>query len=216
MNIAKKFKALCCEPLLNIGKPPKEEVLYSEIIKKPIPQKSAERLTLEMCLNIFKITPEERVESSKETPTSHLIAPQASPKEEVVETTQKEVKKPKKTRQKSTTISPKKAMKITLYCKDFKKHYGEVDKAFMTRVVNNLGTTIYREKAELVDCNEIRELDTIRKNFLIKKLEIDAPQKVLDDAILTVCDELKKSRKKYRATFYYRLAKMFDKESMIS
>jgi len=115
-----------------------------------------------------------------------------------------------------TTTSSKRAEKIALYIKDIKKHYGEVDEAFVAIVVKNLGPSIYRKDAELVSCSDPKELDTVRRNFLIKKLGIDAGKNVLDAAIQDVCEELKGVRTKYRATFYYALAKKFKKESVLS
>lgn len=120
----------------------------------------------------------------------------------------------KKSVKKATTT--KKAEKIALYTKDIQKHYGEVDSDFLAIIVKNLGPSIYKKDAELVSCSDPKELNTVRKNFLIKKLGIDAGQKVLDAAIEDVCEELKSTRKKYRATFYYRLAKKFKKESVLS
>ena len=110
----------------------------------------------------------------------------------------------------------KKAEKIALYVKDIKKHYGEADEDFVAIIVKNLGPAIYRKNAELVSCSNPKELDTVRRNFLTKKLGIDASKAVLDAAIQDVCEELKGVRTKYRATFYYRLAKKFKKESFLS
>lgn len=86
----------------------------------------------------------------------------------------------------------------------------------MAIIVKNLGPSIYRRDAELVSCSDPKELDTVRRNFLIKKLGIDASKGVLDAAIQDVCVELKGVRTKYRATFYYALAKKFKKESVLS
>ena len=121
--------------------------------------------------------------------------------------------------EKKTKAAPrgaKKAEKIALYAKDITKHYGEVDEDFLAIIVKNLGPSIYKRDAELVSCSDPKELDTVRKNFLMKKLGIDASQKVLDVAIQDVCEELKATRTKYRATFYYSLAKKFKKESVLS
>ena len=119
---------------------------------------------------------------------------------------------------KSTTSKKgsKREAKIALYIKDIKKHYGEVDEAFVAIIVKNLGPSIYRKDAELVSCSDPKELDTVRKNFLMKKLGMDASKAVLDAAIQEVCEELKGVRTKYRATFYYSLAKKFKKESVLS
>ena len=110
----------------------------------------------------------------------------------------------------------KKAEKVALYIQDIKKHYGEVDEDFVAIIVKNLGPSIYKKDAELVSCSDPKELDTVRKNFLMKKLGIDASQGVMDAAIADVCQELKSTRRKYRATFYYALAKKFKKESVLS
>ncbi len=133
-------------------------------------------------------------------------------------TTKKTESTPKTPASKKTTTKKlsKREEKIALYIKDIKKHYGEVDEAFVAIVVKNLGPSIYRKDAELVSCSEPKELDTVRRNFLIKKLGLDASKSVLDAAIGDVCAELKGVRKKYRATFYYALAKKFKKESALS
>ncbi|CAA6810337.1 MAG: Unknown protein [uncultured Sulfurovum sp.] len=112
--------------------------------------------------------------------------------------------------------STKRADKIAFYIKDIKKYYGEVDEAFVATIVKNLGPAIYNKHAELVSCVEHKELETVRKNFLINKLGIDASRGVLDAAIQDVCEELEDAPKKYRATFYYALAKKFKKESVLS
>jgi len=131
----------------------------------------------------------------------------------------------KSTTKKKVTVSKKSTApakgskrdeKIALYIKDIKKHYGEVDEAFVAIIVKNLGPSIYRKDAELVSCSDPKELDTVRRNFLIKKLGLDASKSVLDTAIQDVCEELKGVRTKYRATFYYSLAKKFKKESVLN
>jgi len=117
---------------------------------------------------------------------------------------------------KATPKGTKKAEKIALYTKAFKKHYGEVDANFLEIIVKNLGPSIYKKDAELVSCSDPKELDTVRKNFLMKKLGLQEDQEVLDAAIKEVCEELKDTSKKYRALFYYRLAQKFKKESALS
>jgi len=125
-------------------------------------------------------------------------------------------KKTTASKTKTPAKGSKRDAKIALYIKDIKKHYGEVDEDFVAIIVKNLGPSIYRKDAELVSCSDPKELDTVRKNFLIKKLEIDASKAVLDAAIQDVCEELKGVRTKYRATFYYALAKKFKKESVLN
>lgn len=153
----------------------------------------------------------------KTTATKKPVAKKSSTK--TVTTSKKPALKKKAKDTKKSPSAPrgaKKAEKIALYIKDIKKHYGEVDEDFVAIIVKNLGPAIYRKDAELVSCSDPKELDTVRRNFLIKKLGIDANKAVLDAAIEDVCTELKGVRTKYRATFYYALAKKFKKESVLS
>jgi hypothetical protein len=138
-----------------------------------------------------------------------------STKKRAVKTAAKEAK-PTKTASEKKASGSKRAAKIALYSADITKHYGSVDEAFLEIVVKNLGPSIYRKDAELVSCSDPKELDTVRKNFLIKKLGLKESDEVLNGAIKEVCEELKASRNKYRATFYYALAKKLKQESKLS
>lgn len=164
----------------------KSTTVKTETAKKPVTKKAAPKKTTE--------------KKTDDTKTTGKTETKKSPA--------------KKSVKKATTT--KKAEKIALYTKDIQKHYGEVDSDFLAIIVKNLGPSIYKKDAELVSCSDPKELNTVRKNFLMKKLGIDASQKVLDAAIEDVCEELKSTRKKYRATFYYSLAKKFKKESVLS
>jgi len=169
-------------------------------VKKPTTKKTTEIKSTEKKISI------------KSTPAKKVTEKKTTVKKKVAST-----KKPTTTK-KSTTAAKgsKRDEKIALYIKDIKKHYGEVDEAFVAIIVKNLGPSIYRKDAELVSCSDPKELNTVRRNFLMKKLGIDASQAVLDAAIQDVCTELKGVRTKYRATFYYALAKKFKKESVLS
>ncbi|WP_309496716.1 DUF2853 family protein [Sulfurovum sp.] len=177
------------------------------VAKKPATKKTAE--TEKKSGVKKKTSTSTKTSKTKKTTTTKSVAkkPATPKKEEETKTTAKKPAAPKGT---------KRAEKIALYIKDIKKHYGEVDEDFVTIIVKNLGPSIYKKDAELVSCSDPKELDTVRKNFLMKKLGIDASQSVLDTAIADVCQELKSTRTKYRATFYYALAKKFKKESVLS
>jgi hypothetical protein len=124
---------------------------------------------------------------------------------------------PAKSPAKKAATGAKKEAKIKLYTADVQKHYGSVDDTFLAIVVKNLGPSIYRKDAELVSCSDPKELDTVRKNFLIKKLGYDKSEnEMLNGEIQKVCETLKGVRTKYRATFYYILAKNLKKESALS
>ena len=162
-------------------------------------------------------------DTEKKASTKKVNAKVAAEKKAATKKTTTKKKVPTTTKKATSTkksSSPakgsKRDAKIALYIEDIKKHYGEVDEAFVAIIVKNLGPSIYRRDAELVSCSDPKELDTVRRNFLMKKLGIDASQAVLDAAIQDVCTELKGVRTKYRATFYYSLAKKFKKESVLS
>ena len=288
-TITKIFKKI-----MTIGIPPEDDVLYSKVVKRKIPDKSAEALVVEDFKNAIhsakskilntapptkegketvenvesktttvkrsasskKIgtdkktstkkatTKKSKTETSKKSPakkvsvkkdtgtktetkkkTKTTTAKKATVDKTLSTTKKKAVssKKPateKATESKKTTATKtkgsKKEAKIALYTKDIKKHYSEVDEAFLAIIVKNLGPSIYRKDAELVSCSDPKELDTVRRNFLVKKLGLELSKEELDAVIQEVCQELKSTRTKYRATFYYRLAQKFKKESVLS
>jgi hypothetical protein len=132
-------------------------------------------------------------------------------------TTTKKTTTAKKPAAKKESAGSKREAKIKLYTEDVKKHYGSVDRNFLDTVVKNLGPSIYRKDAELVSCTDPKELDTVRKNFCIKKLGFDKSEsEMLDIEIKKVCESMKSSKIKYRATFYYILAKNLKKESALN
>ncbi len=110
----------------------------------------------------------------------------------------------------------KKVEKIKKYKADIQKNYGSVDEEFLEIVVKNLGPSIYLRDAESVSCGDPKELETVRKNFLIKKLGLTSSDDELNALISEVCSELKDQRVKFRATFYYALAKKLKMESALS
>ncbi len=85
---------------------------------------------------------------------------------------------------------------------------------FLVKVTKGLGPSIYRPDAELISSSDQSELETVKKNFLIKKLGLeDGPE--LDKAIEEVVEKLGSSnRNKYRALFYALLAIKFNKQSI--
>ncbi|HTO38261.1 MAG TPA: DUF2853 family protein [Brumimicrobium sp.] len=85
---------------------------------------------------------------------------------------------------------------------------------FLVKVTKGLGPSIYNKDAETIASSDPDELETVKKNFLIKKLGLnDGPE--LDKAIGEVVEKLGASnRNKYRALFYALLAIKFKKESV--
>jgi len=104
---------------------------------------------------------------------------------------------------------------IAKYAADLKDKIGETpDMDFLTKVTIGCGPSIYNKDAATVSGSDQKELDTVKKNFLIKKLGLKDSAD-LDKAIASVMEKYGKSnRSKYRAVVYYLLAKHFKKESV--
>lgn len=88
------------------------------------------------------------------------------------------------------------------------------DMDLLTKVTIGCGPSIYNADASTVAGSQPAELETVKNNFLMKKLGFaDGPQ--LMDAINSVIETYGKSeRTKYRAVIYDMLAKHFGKESV--
>ena len=104
---------------------------------------------------------------------------------------------------------------IALYAKELKEKAGvSADMDLLTKVTIGCGPSIYNKDAATVSCSQKSELETVKNNFLIKKLGLKDGAE-LDKSIEEVCEQLGKSnRNKYRAMFYYLLAKKFGKENI--
>lgn len=90
----------------------------------------------------------------------------------------------------------------------------KLDADLLSKVAKGLGPSIYRNDAETVSTSSPEELQTIKKNFLIKKLGLSEDPK-LDKALEEVTEAMGRSnRNKYRAIFYALLVKKFKKESV--
>ncbi|MCK4442841.1 MAG: DUF2853 family protein [Sulfurovaceae bacterium] len=85
----------------------------------------------------------------------------------------------------------------------------------ITKVVIGLGPSVYNKNSEIVACGKPKELETVRENFLKKKLGLTDNDKELDKAIKEVCEKLGTSnRSKKRVHMYALLAMKFDKVSI--
>ncbi len=85
----------------------------------------------------------------------------------------------------------------------------------ITKVTTGLGPSIYNADSETVACSQGSELDTIKINFLTKKLGVSASDQEMYDAIKAACEKMGNSnRNKYRALVYALLVKEFEKESV--
>ncbi len=104
---------------------------------------------------------------------------------------------------------------IAKYAEDIKDKFGEsADMDLLTKVTIGLGPSIYNIDASKVSGSDEKELETVKKNYLMKKLGMsDSPE--LMAGINTVMEKYGSSnRNKHRAVVYYMLCKHFKKQSV--
>ena len=104
---------------------------------------------------------------------------------------------------------------IVKYAADLKNKIGvDPDMDLLTKVTIGCGAAIYNADSATVSGSDESELNTVKQNFLIKKLGLQDSDE-LDKAIASVMEAYGKSnRNKYRAVVYYLLTKHFNKESV--
>jgi len=103
---------------------------------------------------------------------------------------------------------------IEKYAADVKDKFGQnPDMGLLTKVTIGLGPAIYNLDASKVSGGDPKELETVKKNYLMKKLGMSDSPKLME-AINSVMDTYGSSnRNKHRAVIYYMLCKHFDKAS---
>mgnify|MGYP000371469388 CR=1 FL=1 len=104
---------------------------------------------------------------------------------------------------------------IAQYADDLKNKCGmQPDMALLTKVTIGCGPAIYNADASTVAGSQPSELETVKENFLMKKLGLsDSPElmKAIDATLETYG---RSERNKYRAVVYYMLTKHFGKEAV--
>ncbi len=96
--------------------------------------------------------------------------------------------------------------------KQMKKHKIKCDDNFFHGVAKSLGPSLYNKDASLVAASDKKELETIKKNFIAKKLKVTGPK--ADSAIQYAVLKLGHSNRfKQRAVFYYLIAQKLGKQS---
>lgn len=90
------------------------------------------------------------------------------------------------------------------YAADVKAHTSNVDEDKVKSIVNYCGIALRSNDASLVSTSDPAELETIKKGFAAKKLELNEDE--ADAAIKKVAERMKGDRTKERVTFYYLLA----------
>lgn len=104
---------------------------------------------------------------------------------------------------------------IAKYVADIKDKFGkEPDMDLLNKVTDGLGPAIYNLDASRVSGVDEKELETVKNNYLIKKLGLsDGPE--LMEAIKSVVGSYGSANNhKHRAVVYYMLCLHFDKSSV--
>ncbi|GAA6767838.1 DUF2853 family protein [Flavobacterium johnsoniae] len=104
---------------------------------------------------------------------------------------------------------------IKKYAADLKDKCGVTPNMdLLTKVTIGCGPSIYNADASTVAGSQDSELQTVKNNFLIKKLGLkDSP--ALDEAIHSALEKYGTANKhKYRVVIYYLLTIHFKKESV--
>ena len=93
---------------------------------------------------------------------------------------------------------------------NIKERYdAKADEAVVMTITKYLGASLNDKDAKYVACGDETERNTVRDNFLKKKLGLKDENEALDAKVMAVCEEMKaaKQRMKDRVAFYYLLAK---------
>ncbi len=104
---------------------------------------------------------------------------------------------------------------IAKYADDLKSKCGVTpDMDLLTKVTIGCGPSIYDADASTVAASQDGELETVKNNFLIKKLGLKDGPDLMDGINKAIETYGRSERNKYRAVIYYLLTKHFKKESV--
>ncbi len=119
----------------------------------------------------------------------------------------------KKTAPKKTTKDDGEARHVP-YWEAVKKYDAKADEDIVRKIVNYCGIALNSRDGKFVACTDEEERNTVRDNFLKKKLGLKGDDGELDAKVTAICEHMKKDRLKNRVVFYYLLAqneKMLEK-----
>jgi len=104
---------------------------------------------------------------------------------------------------------------IAKYADDLKSKCGMTpDMDLLTKVTIGCGPSIYNDDASTVASSQASELETVKNNFLVRKLGLKDGPELMDGINQAIETYGKSNRNKYRAVIYYMLTKHFGKESV--
>ena len=105
---------------------------------------------------------------------------------------------------------------IEKYAEDLRtKCEVEPDMELLRRVTAACGPSIYRRDSETVAASDGAELETIKRNFLIKRLGLPDDAHLMGGIQKAIRTYGRSDSHKYRAVLYYLLAVHFGKEGAL-
>lgn len=107
-------------------------------------------------------------------------------------------------------------MAETDYVADVKRYDASPNEAAIVGIVKHLGIALKSRDASIVSCSSKEERARVRDSWCKKKLALGQPDAELDAAIEEICQTMKGDARKQRVTFYYLLAKKFDKLNAVA
>ncbi len=107
--------------------------------------------------------------------------------------------------------------KVEKYVQDIKEKLGEdADVELLRKVTKACGPSIFNSDAETISSSSPSELETVKQNFMVKKLGLK-DDKNLDAGLELIIEKYGTSnRNKYRAVVYYLLTKFYKKEAVFN
>ena len=106
---------------------------------------------------------------------------------------------------------------IEKYAEDIRQKCGmEPDMDLLRQVTIACGPSIYNRDSSTVSGSSTGELETVRNNFVMKRLGVDDAEKAMGGVYSAIDTYGKSNRNKYRAVLYYLLTKHFGKESVFT
>lgn len=90
------------------------------------------------------------------------------------------------------------------------KYTSSINEAALQGMARTYALVLSKQDSRSVACGDVGEKQTVRENFLKKKLGLTHSDAVLDAAIDEVCAKVKEDRLKSRLVFYYLLAEKYS------
>ena len=96
------------------------------------------------------------------------------------------------------------------------KYSSKVNTAALDKMGKTYALVLSNKDSQFVACGDEGERNTVRENFLKKKLGLKNSDADLNAAIDSVCATMKDDRMKSRLDFYYLLAEKYNKLGMFA